>query len=318
MSYAGFDSLAYPGDAMMQWLKSHTNLSFVGFYLAPAPSQPYVGWMTTRPTLAAQGWGFAPLYVGQQEEGQRGSHILTAAQGTIDGHDAAGLMHTAGFPTNSVVYLDCEQGGPASSAVQAYVGAWVDAVAPSSYKPGIYCSYTTAASLLAIRPNVCVWVWHITNPAPGPAFPTPDPGSSGTSKAMVLQYFQNTSVNFPGAPAASLTIDLDSSSVADPSKAAVPVVAASMQALAPAAATPIPAAAPIPTAPSAPSHAAPPKKAAKKAGKASKRAVRARKAAKRPAKKAAKKTGAKTSKARKAKKAAKTAKKAAGKKSRKK
>src|SRR5579871_3726261 len=301
MSYAGFDSLAYPGDAMMQWLKSHTNLSFVGFYLAPAPSQPYVGWMTTRPTLAAQGWGFAPLYVGQQEEGQRGSHNLNAAQGTADGQAAVGLMRTAGFPANSVVYLDCEQGGHASPAVQAYVGAWVDAVASSSYKPGIYCSYTTAASLLAIRPNVCVWVWHITNPAPGPTFPTPDPGSSGTSKAMVLQYFQNTSVNFPGAPAASLTIDLDSSSVADPSKAAVPVVAASMQALAPAAATPIPAAAPIPTAPSAPSHAAPPKKAAK-----------------RPAKKAAKKTGAKTSKARKAKKAAKTAKKAAGKKSRKK
>lgn len=321
MSYAGFDSLAYPGDAMMQWLKSHTNLSFVGFYLAPAPSQPYVGWMTTRPTLAAQGWGFAPLYVGQQEEGQRGSHILTAAQGTIDGHDAAGLMHTAGFPANSVVYLDCEQGGPASPSVQAYVGAWVDAVAPSSYKAGIYCSYTTAASLLAIRPNVSVWVWHITNPAPGPTFPTPDPGSSGTSKAMVLQYFQNTTVNFPSAPVASLKIDLDSSSVADPSKAPVPVVAVSMGSLAPAAAMPMPTpipTAPIPTAPTAPTSAAPSKKAAKKAGKAPKRAAKAKKATKKTAKKAAKKTAAKTPRARKAKKAARGGKKGAGKKGRKK
>jgi hypothetical protein len=310
MSYAGFDSLAYPGDAMMQWLKSHTNLSFVGFYLAPAPSRPTSGWMGKYTTLAAQGWGFAPIYVGQQEASQPGSHNLNAAQGTADGQAAVGLMRTAGFPANSVVYLDCEQGGAASQARQAYVGAWVDAVAPSSYKPGIYCSYTTAASLLAIRPNVCVWVWHITNPAPGPTFPTPDPGSSGTSKAMVLQYFQNTTVNFPGAPVASLKIDLDSSSVADPSKAPVPVVAVSMESLAPAAAMPMP----IPTTPSAATSAAPSKKAAKKARKAPKRAAKAKKAAK----KAAKKTAAKTPKGRKAKKAAKTGKRGAGKKGRKK
>src|SRR5262249_24813583 len=110
MPYAGFDSLAYPGDAMMQWLHSHTNLSFVGFYLAPAPSRPTSGWMGKHATLATQGWGFVPVYVGQQETTQPGSHVLTAAQGTKDGQAAAGLMQTADFPADSVVYLDCEQG----------------------------------------------------------------------------------------------------------------------------------------------------------------------------------------------------------------
>ena len=39
MPFAGFDCLAYPGDDMMEWLKANTNFSFVGFYLAPAPSR---------------------------------------------------------------------------------------------------------------------------------------------------------------------------------------------------------------------------------------------------------------------------------------
>ena len=46
MPFAGFDSLNYPGDAVMAWLKANTNLSFVGFYLAPMPSQGYRGWTT--------------------------------------------------------------------------------------------------------------------------------------------------------------------------------------------------------------------------------------------------------------------------------
>jgi Domain of unknown function (DUF1906) len=294
MSYAGFDSLAYPGDAMMQWLKSHTNLSFVGFYLAPAPSRPTSGWMDKYATLAAQGWGFAPVYVGQQEASQPGSHILTAAQGTKDGQAAIGLMRTAGFPPRSVVYLDCEQGGRASPAVQGYVGAWVDAVAPSSYTPGIYCSYTTAASLLAIRPNVCAWVWHITNPAPGPTFPTPNPSSSGASTAVVWQYFQNTTVQFPGAPSSSLKIDLDSASVADPSKASVAVEAAAVSTLAPASAAGVPAPAPA---------AAPAKKTRKKATKS-------KRTAKKTATKAATKAGkAKAGKTKAGKKGRKTGRK---------
>jgi hypothetical protein len=226
MAFAGFDSLSYPGDDMMQWLKANTNFRFVGFYLAPAPSRPNSDWMGKYGLLSGQGWGFGPLYVGQQENGvPHSSHNLTAARGTIDGHDAAGLMSQAGFPANSIVYLDCEQGGPASHATLAYVGAWVDAVSSSvtPYAPGIYCSYTTAASLLAIRPDVYVWVWHITHPATGPTFPTPDPAASGAPQAIVWQYYQNTNVPFHGAPKPTLKIDLDSASVADPSKTSLVV-----------------------------------------------------------------------------------------------
>ena len=33
MAFAGFDSVAYPGDDVMAWLKANTNLSFAGYYL---------------------------------------------------------------------------------------------------------------------------------------------------------------------------------------------------------------------------------------------------------------------------------------------
>lgn len=101
MPFAGFDSLHYPGDGVMAWLKANTNLSFVGFYLAPAPSQGDREWMSRRATLVQQGWGFAPLYLGQQELSINKpgvSHILTPGQGEIDGGDACQLMKTAGFP----------------------------------------------------------------------------------------------------------------------------------------------------------------------------------------------------------------------------
>ncbi|MGJ5065220.1 glycoside hydrolase domain-containing protein [Bradyrhizobium oligotrophicum] len=223
MAFAGFDLLSYPGDDTMQWIKSNTNISFVGFYLAPAPSRPNSDWMGNYRVLADQGWGFAPIYVGQQELGQPGSHNLTGEQGTIDGRSATDLMFQAGFPPNSIVYLDCEQGGPASNATLEYVGAWVDAVRLSvnTYAPGIYCSYTTVASLLAIRPDIPAWVWHITNPAQGAIFPTPDPAASGCLQATVWQYFQKTDVTFDGAPNPDLTVDLDSASTRDPSKAAI-------------------------------------------------------------------------------------------------
>lgn len=219
MAYAGFDSLEYPGDRVMRSIKDTTNFKFAGFYLAPAPSRPNSNWMGKRDVLVRQGWGLVPIYVGQQELGQPGSHNLTPEQGQLDGLDAGNLMSRAGFPANSIIYLDIEQGGPASNATLLYFGAWVDRVrlSPNQYLPGVYCSYTTAPSLLAIRPDVYVWAWRLTNDHDGPTYPTPDPSGSRVPQARVWQYFQNTNMRFPGAPDRNLKIDLDSASVQDPS-----------------------------------------------------------------------------------------------------
>src|ERR1700722_2734220 len=65
--YLGFDTGTYPGNVVMQSLKSSTPLSFAGFYLAPSPGHRDMGWMSAgAATLKAMGWGLVPVYYGQQ------------------------------------------------------------------------------------------------------------------------------------------------------------------------------------------------------------------------------------------------------------
>jgi hypothetical protein len=231
MAYGGFDSLAYPDAAAtgtMRWLKQNTNFAFAGYYLAPAPARPDSQWMGKRAALAGQGWGFAPVYVGQQEADHPGTHVLTAAQGGLDAAAAAHLMQGEGFAAGSFVYLDCEEGGAASAATIAYVAAWYDAVITDGrFAPGLYCSYTTAASLLAVRPFARLWVWKLRDPPPtAPDRPARDPNGSSVAQATIWQYGQNRPIAFPGSPAPHLTLDLDCSSLADPSAPIVPPAAA--------------------------------------------------------------------------------------------
>jgi hypothetical protein len=222
VAFAGFDISEYPGDDMMAWLKANTNLSFCGFYLAPAACHRDASWMDKRSTLAAQGWGFAAVYLGQQEPGHNCSaNELTPVKAQEDGQNAADLMQQAGFPTGSVVYLDIETGGPPSAATAAYFQAWVDAVTnDGTYRPGVYCSHSTAAYLLATR-AVPVWTWNIAKPAPPADYATPywinDPARSGVGTASIWQYAQNVPVSFDGAPTKDLVADFDYGASADPS-----------------------------------------------------------------------------------------------------
>jgi len=78
----GFDVSAYPGDTTMKnFIGNGAPFSFAGFYLAPAPCHFDTSWMTKRPFLAGLGYGFLPIYVGQQLSGSGcKSNNLTAAQ----------------------------------------------------------------------------------------------------------------------------------------------------------------------------------------------------------------------------------------------
>src|SRR5258706_14699190 len=94
--FAGFDCSEFPGLAEMTWLKSNTNLTWCGYYLAPAPSHASGSWMGQRPALTGAGWGIAPVYVGQQIQGP-GRHNVSGLQGTRDGADAVDLLKSDGF-----------------------------------------------------------------------------------------------------------------------------------------------------------------------------------------------------------------------------
>ncbi|MCF2151904.1 DUF1906 domain-containing protein [Desmonostoc muscorum LEGE 12446] len=215
--HAGFDRLQYPGDSVMQWLRDNTNLAWIGFYLAPAPSQPYTGWMLKHDFLKNLGWGFAPIYVGQQAQGP-GSRILTAQQGRIDAQDATNLASNAGFPQFSVLYLDVEQGPPLDQSVIDYYTAWVQVVFDNNYYPGVYCSHLLADQFIAADNRVLLWVFNLRTYSsnqfyPNP-YPNPDP-SIGHPSSTVWQLAQNCLID-----AGSIRInpiDLDSSSLIDPS-----------------------------------------------------------------------------------------------------
>ena len=228
LGYAGFDRLTYPGDATMNALITTTNLKWCGFYLAPAPSQGYTGWMATRATLAGQGWGFAPIYVGEQQPEATptpGSHNPSAAKGTVDGASAAALATTAGFPLGSVIYLDIETGGPLQPAMIDYYNTWVAAVIAAGFTAGVYCSYLLADQLKTINQTPVFWVFRLRYPTGSTAnysapFPTREPSVSSIAFASAWQLAQGVNVTLPSGTVLN-NYDLDSASLPDPSSVAI-------------------------------------------------------------------------------------------------
>lgn len=217
-AFAGFECSGYPGDDTMSWLIANTNLVWCGIYLAPAPSHHDTGWMGKRASLAAAGWGIAPVYVGQQVTGP-GSLNPSAAAGQTDGAQAAGYMSTEGFPAGSYVYLDIENGPPFTRPQQDYLAAWSAAVVAGGYSPGVYCSHLLAAQIAGLQPGARIWAFRISTANPGnqnSPFPQSDPSGCGFPAAAVWQLIQDCKIQTaPGGPY-SLQVDLDSATTADP------------------------------------------------------------------------------------------------------
>jgi hypothetical protein len=217
--FLGLDTATYPGDNLMKLARAQANISFTGFYLAPAPSHSSTSWMKKRAFLSGLGYGFAPVYVGQQQSGP-GSHNLSTKQGGVDGRNAVSLMQGAGFPASSIVYLDVETGPPVVPAFFDYYGAWVQAVITGGYNAGVYCSHLLAAQFLVHDSRALPWVFRLQFSGGHvfvPPLPLPDPAASGFSGAKVLQFAQNCTLNIGGT---QLTpVDLNTALVPDPSVA---------------------------------------------------------------------------------------------------
>lgn len=215
--YWGLDVSAYPGDSVMQDWWSNSPLYCTGFYLAPAPYHSDTGWMQKRETLANQGWGFLPIYVGRQSDSTK----LTAEQGILDAQNAAQLASDAGFPSLSYIYLDIEQGGIISDNFINYIKAWVNEIQTNSaYWAAIYCSYYDTADQIKTALNdsrVRYWVFHLswscTNAGTGSA---PAPSDSGVSYATAWQLAQNCSKKY--GTSIINPVDINSSTMTDPSK----------------------------------------------------------------------------------------------------
>lgn len=237
--FAGFDACAFPGHAVMAWLRRNTDLAFCGFYLAPAPSHPDTGWMAARAQLAADGWGFLPIFVGRQLAGPgarlTASAALAADQGRQDGQLAAALMAAAGFPRHSRLFLDLEDGAPFAEPRVSYVRAWAAAVQHSypdepgviGWHAGVYCSHAIGEAvreaLVAIDiESPQIWAFKVATTQPhwvaGP-FADDFVQDPADAFAFVIQHDQNALIDIgtPGPGRQGMMVDLSTSVFADPS-----------------------------------------------------------------------------------------------------
>jgi hypothetical protein len=190
-TYLGMDRNDYPGDANMVTLRK--TFAFTGYWLNNPPGANANTWQGKRNTIQAMGYGFLLLFNGREYRQLKASG--NAAQ--LGSRDAAAAVKAAGgdgFPRNSILFLDQEQGGRMLPEQRAYIHAWVDGVVRGGYRAGIYCSG------IAVRESSTVSVvtandirdhaggreihFFVSNdqcgPSPGCVFPKPPPAPAGS------------------------------------------------------------------------------------------------------------------------------------------
>jgi hypothetical protein len=247
-TYLGFDRNEYPGDSVLPSLKQ--SFDFTGYWLNTPPGAISNTWTRKRTTLRENGFGFLVLFNG------RGSRQLKRpadpiALGASDARAAMESARREGFSTQTVIFLDLEEGGRLLSEQQAYLFAWVDGIIAAGFRAGVYCSgipveekkgqsVVTANDIRdhAGSRQIVFFVYNdVCPPSPGCAYSKnpPSPSASGIAFAEVWQFAQSprrhdfarscpANYNSDGNCYASLAtgagaihLDLDSANSPDPS-----------------------------------------------------------------------------------------------------
>ncbi len=203
-AYVGFDRNDYPGDANLKSLRQ--TFSYSGYWLNNPPGAKANSWTGKRKVLQAAGFGFLVLFNGRTYAEIK--RVGDAAK--LGAHDAAAAVRTArteGFPLQTVIFLDQEQGGRLLREQRDYLHAWVNGVTAAHFAAGVYCSGIPAkedsgVSIVTaedIRQNAGgreIKYWVVNDscpPSPGCTVVPKDlsPKSSGIPFADVWQFAQS-------------------------------------------------------------------------------------------------------------------------------
>jgi len=203
-AYLGFDRNNYPGDDSLQALRQ--TFSYTGYWLNPPPSVLTNTWSGKRSKLQAAGFGFLVLFNGRLFNELK-SVSYAGKLGASDARTAVAAARREGFPAETVIFLDQEQGGRMLPEQKAYIYAWVDGVTAGGFRAGIYCSGISAAkeggedvvTAEDIRKNagsrkIQFWITDdACPPSPGCAFPKKPrtPADSGIDFADIWQFAQS-------------------------------------------------------------------------------------------------------------------------------
>jgi hypothetical protein len=205
-SYLGFDRNEYPGDDAMKTLRH--DFAFTSFWLSPPPGDKTDKntWKGKREFLRAQGFGFVALYRGRDARELK-NEARAKELGMVDARGASSSAKLEGFTSNTIIFLDIEDGGRLPAAYHAYLRAFNDGLAHTRYRAGVYCSgipvkegpgvsITTVEDIRTSEaPREFVfWAYNdACPPSPGCVFPQepPTPAASGISAATVWQFAQS-------------------------------------------------------------------------------------------------------------------------------
>lgn len=215
--YWGMDTMVYPGKKIMLDWKQNSDLKFTGYYLAPGPHRKDASWMgvNARQELAAMGWGFVPIYLGQQLQ-DTSKH--TQAQAEKDAQQAVDEAQAEGFPSETYIYFDVEAGDEYTADYISYLTSWCRYLKThSSYKPGIYCSYKRAGQIKNMISEMGgrVYCWRLSYKGNSGIDPAPCPADCTVDYASIWQLEQNVFKTFGSH---TLKVDMNSSLYQDPSK----------------------------------------------------------------------------------------------------
>ena len=143
-TYLGFDVAHYPQAPTMTTFRT-AGFTIVGLYLAHSPAHPANDWIAVARSLADDGWGVVPIYVGRQIVDPHGHPVPPPADpqgdGALDGRQAVALAGQAGLAPGRTLYLDIEGKAVPSGAFESYLLAWVQAVKGAGYKTAVYCHH---------------------------------------------------------------------------------------------------------------------------------------------------------------------------------
>jgi hypothetical protein len=242
-TYLGFDRNQYPGDENLKALRQ--TFAFAGYWLNNPPGETHQEWRGKRQAMEAAGFGFLVLFNGRLYA-QLKNEDNAARVGKKDADEAAASAGREGFPGQTIIFLDLEEGGRMLPEQRAYIHAWVDGVTAAGFRAGVYCSGMapegTGEGIVTaedIRQNAAdrKISYFVTKdacpPSPGCRFSQhpPRPVESGVGFADIWQFAQSpkrpdisaacaSSYSRDGecyAPGTKLHVDLDSATRADPS-----------------------------------------------------------------------------------------------------
>jgi hypothetical protein len=205
-AFLGFDRNIFPGNDALAVLRK--SFAFSSYWLSPPPGEKTNTWLGQRVALRSQGFGFLLLYRGR-ESSEVKTYAAAVEKGTADARNSASVAKSEGFPAQSIIFLDIEEGGRLPETYHIYLRAWNAELRRMGFLPGLYCSgipvnegpkvtIITADDIRAHAPSKeLAFVFFIFNdvcpPSPGCTFPQnpPSPATGGIPFAEVWQFAQS-------------------------------------------------------------------------------------------------------------------------------